>query len=153
MPKQEDIILNSMTQAKEKWNSLALSRLVWRCHGIRYFHFYFFCLEPMVKKNIWMRTISVTIMVIISKVLFWVLLDISKNISDTSYVQSTFLTFIWHIDIGISKTPCSWRFYGYGSIYVLILPWVNIMKRKWANASRKLSVVQKPELLSSKPRF
>ena len=145
MPKQEDIILNFMTQVIEKWNSLALSRLVWRCHGIRYFHFYFFCLEPMVKKNIWMRTISVTIMVIISKVLFWVLLDISKNISDTSYVQSTFLTFIWHIDIGISKTPCSWRFYGYGSICVLILPWVNIMKRKWANASRKLSAVQKPE--------
>ena len=28
MPQQEDMILNFMTQAKEKWNSLALSRLV-----------------------------------------------------------------------------------------------------------------------------
>ena len=169
MPKQEDIILNFMTQVIEKWNSLALSRLVWRCHGIQYFHFYFFCLEPMVKKNIWMRTISVTVVVIILKVLFSNLLDISKNISDISYVQSTFLTFIRHIENGISKTPCSGRSYGNGSTYVLILPWVNIMKRKWANVSKKLSVIQKPEpvlwrtfhllyscillFLSSKPRF
>ena len=109
------------------------------------FSFLFFCLEPMIKKNIWMRTISVTVMVIISKVLFWKLLDISKNISDISYVQSTFLTFTRHIDNGISKTPCSWRFYGNGSTYVLILLWMNIMKRKWAKVSRKLSVVQKPE--------
>ena len=109
------------------------------------FSFLFFCLEPMVKKNIWMRTISVTAMVIISKVLFWKLLDISKNISDISYVQSTFLTFIRHIESCISKTPCSWRFYGNGSTYVLLLPWLNIMKRKWANVSKKLSVIQKPE--------
>ena len=109
------------------------------------FSFLFFCLEPTVKKNIWMRTISVTVMVIISKVLFWKLLDISKNISDISYVQSTFLTFIRHIENGISKTPCSWRLYGNGSTNVLILLWVNIMKRKWVNMSRKLSVVQKPE--------
>ena len=109
------------------------------------FSFLFFCLEPMVKKNIWMRTISVTVVIIILKVLFSNLLDISKNISDISYVQSTFLTFIRHIENGISKTPCSWRLYGNGSTYVLTLPWVNIMKRKWANVSRKLSVVQKPE--------
>ena len=109
------------------------------------FSFLFFCLEPMVKKNIWMRKISVKVMVIISKVLFWKLLDISKNISDISYVQSTFLTFTRHIDNGISKTPGSWRFYGNGSTYVLILLWMNIMKRKWAKVSRKLSVVQKPE--------
>ena len=32
-------------------------------------------------------------MVIISKVLFWKLLDISKNISDINYVQRTFLIF------------------------------------------------------------
>ena len=112
---------------------------------VPWYSFFFFCLEPMVKKNIWMRAISVTVMVIISKVLFWKLLDISKSISDISYVQTTFLTFIRHIDNCISKTPCSWRFYGNGSTYILILPWVNIMKRKWAKLSRKLSVVQKPE--------
>ena len=107
--------------------------------------FSFLFLEPMVKKNIWTRKISVTVMVIISKVLFWKLLDISKNISDISYVQSTFLTFTRHSDNGISKKPCSWRFYGNGSTYVLIFPWVDIMKRKWAKVSWKLSVVQKPE--------
>ena len=78
--------------------------------------FFFFCLDPMVKKKIWMRQISVTVMVITSKVLFWKLLDISKNISDISYVQSIFLTFTRHIDNGISKTPCSWRFFGNGWI-------------------------------------
>ena len=109
------------------------------------FSILFFCLEPMVENNIWMRTISVTVMVIISKVLLWKLLDISKNISDISYVQSTFLTFMRRIENGISKTPCSWRFYGNGSTYVLLLPWLNIMKRKWANVSKKLSVIQKPE--------
>ena len=45
LPKHEDIIINSMTQTREKWNSLALSRtdfwMVWRCHGIPYFHFNF----------------------------------------------------------------------------------------------------------------
>ena len=29
--------------------------------------------------------------------------------------------------------------------HVLIFPWVNIMKRKWAMVPRKLSVVQNPE--------
>ena len=134
-----------MTQTKVKWNSLALSTLVWRCHGIPYFHFYFFLSNPMVKKKIWMRQISVTVMVITSKVLFWKLLDISKNISDISYVQSTFLTFTRHIDNAISKTPCSWRFYENGSTCVLILPWVNIMKQKSAKMSRKLSAAQKAE--------
>ena len=53
-----------------------------------------------------MRTISVTVMVIISKVLFLKLVSVSKSISDISYVQSTFLTFIRHIYNGISKIPC-----------------------------------------------
>ena len=54
-----------MTQTRKKWNFLVLSRadfwMVWRCHGIPYFHFLFFCLEPTVKKNTWMRTISITV--------------------------------------------------------------------------------------------
>ena len=61
------------------------------------------------------RTISVTV-IIISKVLFLKLLNISKNISDISYVQSTFLIFTKHIGNGIWKTPCTWRFYGNGLI-------------------------------------
>ena len=42
--KQEDIILNSMTRAREKWDSLDLSRgdfwMIRTCHGIPCFHFY-----------------------------------------------------------------------------------------------------------------
>ena len=68
MPKQEDIILNSMTQAKEKWNSFALSSLH---EGAMVFHIFsfIFLFRTNGKKNIWMETISVTVMVIISKVL------------------------------------------------------------------------------------
>ena len=43
--KQKDIILNSMTQAREKEDSLVFSSgdfwMIWRCHGILYIHFYF----------------------------------------------------------------------------------------------------------------
>ena len=75
-----------MTQTREKWNSLVLSRgdfyMVERCHGIPCFYFIYlfiyFCLEATIKRNTWIRTISVTVMVIISKVLFWKLLDINN---------------------------------------------------------------------------
>ena len=75
-----------MIQTREKWNSLVLSRgdfcMVESCHGIPCFYFiylfFFFCLEATIKRNTWIRTISVTVMVIISKVLFWKLLDINN---------------------------------------------------------------------------
>ena len=73
-----------MIQTREKWNSLALSRadfcMVESGHGIPCFYFilFFFCLEATIKRNTWIRTISVTVMVIISKVLFWKLLDINN---------------------------------------------------------------------------
>ena len=99
LPRHGDIILNSMTQTREKWDSLVLSRadfcIVWRCHGIPCFHL-FFCLEAKVKKNIWMRTISVMVMIIISKVLF-------RKLLDFSYVQSSSSTITKHIDNGIWK--------------------------------------------------
>ena len=45
LPKHEDIMLHSMTQTREKWQSIVLSRadfwLVWRCHGIPCFYFIF----------------------------------------------------------------------------------------------------------------
>ena len=109
-----------MTQKREKWYSLVLSRsdfcMIWRCHDIPCFHFYFFCLELTVKKNTWMIMISIMVMVIISKLPFWKLLDIS-------YVQSSFPTITRHIDNGIWK---SWRFYGHGSTNVLIISWISI---------------------------
>ena len=102
------------------------------------FSFLFFCLETTVKKNTWMRTISITVMEIISNVLLWRLFHIS-------YVQSYFSTFARHIDNGIWKTPFSWRFYSNGSTYVPILNWLNITKLKWAKVPGRLSFAQKSE--------
>ena len=59
-------------------------------------------------------TISVAVMVIISKVLSWKLLDFS-------HVQSSFSTIARHIDNGIWKILYSWGFYGHGSTYMLTL--------------------------------
>ena len=68
----EEIALNSMSQTKEKCNSFVLSRsylwMVWRCHGIPCVYRYCFCLEPTVRKDTWMRTISVTVMVILFEI-------------------------------------------------------------------------------------
>ena len=91
----------------------------------RVYIFYFFCLEATVKKNTWMRTISVTVIAIISEVPFWKLLGFS-------YVQSSFSKITRHIENGIWKILYKWIVYRYGSTYTLILSWVNIMKLKWA---------------------
>ena len=44
--KHEDILISSMTQTREKWDYLILIRadfkMVWKCHGIPCFYFYFF---------------------------------------------------------------------------------------------------------------
>ena len=93
-------------------------------NGIPCFHLYFLCLEPTVRKNTWMRTISAKVLVIISKVPFWKLLD-------TNHIRSSFSTITRHIENGIWKTSYSWRFYGHESTCVLFLSWVIIMKRKW----------------------
>ena len=81
LPKHKDIILSSMTQKTEKWDSLVMSKaefwMVWRYHGIPFFHFYFFCLEVTVKITLGWERFFVMVMVIISKVPFWNLLDIS----------------------------------------------------------------------------
>ena len=59
-----------MSQTKEKCDSLVLSRsdlwIVWRCHGIPRVCCYYFCLEPTVRKDAWMRTTSVTVMAFFS---------------------------------------------------------------------------------------
>ena len=99
------------------------------------FSLLFFCL----KKNIWMRTIPVTVMAVISNVLFWKLLVI------ITYLKSYFSAITRHIDNGFWKTLCSWRFYRHGWTYVIILFWVNIMTQKWAKVPWKLSVAQKSE--------
>ena len=94
--------------------------------------------EPTITKDIWIRTIPVTIMAIISNVLLWKLLAIT-------YVKSYFSTITRHIHNGFWKTPCSWGFYGHGRTYMIILFWVNIMTQKWTKLPWKLSVAQKSE--------
>ena len=89
-----------MSQTKEKCDSLVLSRSdlwrAWRCHGIPRVCCYYFCLEPTVRKDAWMRTTSVTVMAFFSKVAFWKLLD-------HSYVQSSFQIITRHIENSILK--------------------------------------------------
>ena len=102
------------------------------------FSLLFFCLEPTIKTNNWMRMIPITIMVIISNVLFWKLLVITN-------IKSYFSTITRHIDNDFWKTSCSWRFYGHGWTYVTILFWVNIMTKNWAKVPWKLSVGRKSE--------
>ena len=56
-----------MSQAKEKWDSLVLSRsylwMVWKCHGRPRVQCYYFCLKPTVRKDTWMRKTPVTVTV------------------------------------------------------------------------------------------
>ena len=89
-----------MSQTKEKCDSLVLSRsdlwIVWRCHGIPRVCCDYFCLEPTLRKDAWMRTTSVTVMAFFSKVAFWKLLD-------HSYVQSSFPIITRHIENSILK--------------------------------------------------
>ena len=72
---------------QEKCDSLVLSRsdlwIVWRCQGISRVYCYYFCLDPTVRKDAWIRTTSITVMVFFSKVGFWKLID-------DSYVKSSF---------------------------------------------------------------
>ena len=147
-----------MSQTKEKCDSLVLSRsdlwIVWRCHGIPRFCCYYLCLEPMVRKDAWMRTTSVTDMAFFPKVAFWKLLD-------HSYVQSSFPIITRHIENSILKDTLQLN---------IFRTWINLratsfiktsvnMKQKSMIVPRKRSVAQKSKcvlrraLNLSRPRF
>ena len=146
-----------MSQTKEKCNSLVLSRsdlwIVWRCHGICVCCYYF-CLEPTVRKDAWMRTTSVTVMAFFSKVAFWKLLDHSN-------IQSSFPIITRHIENSILKDTLQ---------LIIFRTWINLsassliktsvnMKQKSMTVPRKRSVAQKSKcalrrtLNLSRPRF
>ena len=97
----EEITLKSMSHTKEKCDSLVLSRfylwMVWRYHRILRFHCYNFCLETTAGKDTWIRTTSVTILVILFE---------SKGPSQE--LPATLKTKFW-------KTPYSWILYVQGS--------------------------------------
>ena len=99
---------------------------------------YYFCLEPTVRKDAWMRTTSVTVMAFFSKVAFWKLLD-------HSYVQSSFQIITRHIENSILKDTLQLN---------IFLTWINLratsfiktsmnMKQKSMTVPRKRSVAQK----------
>ena len=95
-----------MSQTREKRDSLVLNRadfwMIWRCHGIPCFHFYF-----LFRNNGYKRRIRYPS-------LLWQFSF--KNVIPKvhSYVQSSFSTFMRHLENGIWKTRCNWRFYGHG---------------------------------------
>ena len=108
----------------------------WHVHAmlIRFYAipcFYFLLFRTTTKKSTWIIAISVRVMVIILKMSCWKLLGIC-------YVQSFFSTIKRHIDKGIWRTSYSWRIYGRGSTYVLILSCVNNMNPKWVKVRGKL---------------
>ena len=95
----------------------------------------FFYLEPTIRKDTWMRTTSVTAMVVFSKVpLFFQLLDYS-------YVQSSFSVIKRHIDCNVLKSILQLN---------ILRTWINIransFNQKSTKVPRKLSVAQKSEL-------
>ena len=89
-----------MSQTNEKCDSLVLTRselwIVWRYHGIPRVCCYYFCLEPAVRKDAWMRTTSVTVTAFFSKVAF-------RKLLDHSSVQSSFPINTRHIENSILK--------------------------------------------------
>ena len=109
----------------------------WRCHGIPRFYCYYFCLEPTVRKDAWMKTTSVTVMQFFSKVAFWKLLD-------HSYVLSSF-PISKHIENSILKDIVQLN---------ILWTWINLhatsfikisvnMRQKTMKVPEKRSVAQK----------
>ena len=124
--------LNSIVITSKKWDSLPLNGMKVPCYLV--FSFLFFRLEQTVRKNTRMKTIFVTVMVVISK----------STILKITWSQLC-LKFFLSNNKAHCQTPYNWRFYGNGSTCVLILSWVNIMKQKSTKLFRKLSVAWKSE--------
>ena len=135
----ETILSKSMPQTKEKRDFLVLSRselwTVWRCHGIPRVCCYYFCLEPTVRKDAWMRTTSVTVMAFFSKVAFWKLLD-------HSYVQSSFPINTRHIENSILKDNLQLNIF-LTWINLRATPFIKYEKKKSKAVPRKRSAAQK----------
>ena len=87
------------TLIANKFYPFLLSRsdlwIVWRCHGILRVYWYYFCLEPTVRKDACMRTTSINA-IFFSKVALCKLLD-------HSYVESFFSIITRHIENSILR--------------------------------------------------
>ena len=98
----------------------------------------FSCLEPTARKDAWMRTTSLTVMVIFSKVPFW-------KLPPHSFDLSTFSTITSHIEYSILKNALQLKiFRTWINIHAnfFIKAWVNFMNPKSTNVPEKLSLVQ-----------
>ena len=84
---------------------------------------FIFSLEPILRKNIWMKTTSVTFVVISQKCYSESYFIIAWFKFRSQHLRGTLTRAIW-------KILYSLRFYWHGATYVLILSWANIMKRK-----------------------
>ena len=126
-----------MSQTKEKFDFLLLNRsdlwLLWRCHGIPRIHCYYFCLEPTMRNDNWIKTTF-------SKRAFWKLLD-------HSYVQSSFWAITRHIYNNLLKDTLRMNIFRiwfniHSKFFIKTL--VNVMKRKSMKVPGKRSVAQNP---------
>ena len=133
-----------MSLTKEKLDSLLLNRsdlwLVRRCHGILRVYCYYFCLEPTMRNDSWIKTTSVTAVAFFSKRAFWKLLD-------HSYVQSSFLTITGHIYSNLLKDTLQMnilRIWLNIRSKFFIKTLVNVMKRNSMKVAGKRSVAQNP---------
>ena len=144
LPKHEDIILNSMTRTRKKWNSMVLSRadfwMVWRCHGIPYFIFIFLFRTNGKKEH---------------------LDENDFHFRYGNYFESAIMKVNWYQlcpKSFLNTYEAHWqRNLKIEDLKLKILQqWiniransslVNIMKRKWAKVPGKLSVAQKSELV------
>ena len=99
------------------------------------FSFLVFYSEPLVRKNTWMRTTSVT-------VTFFFLEGAALKVTLSQKCSQVFHKIKRHTGNRIWEIIYSWRFYRNGLTYVLVLSWSNIMKRKLTKIPEKLSVAQ-----------
>ena len=101
-----------MTQTREKWDSLVLSRgdfcMIWRCHGIPCFHFYFLFRNNAIREQLdesdFLRCHGILLF--------------ESTWSHFFQNQNSFSTITRHLNNGIWKTLYKWRFYGHGSTYM-----------------------------------
>ena len=101
--------------------------------------FLFFCLEPTLRKDTWMRVTSAAVMIIFSKVLFW-------KLHNHNFVQSFFPTITRHFDKSILKDILQLKILQTwikirANFFIKTL--VNIMNWKSRNVSLKLSLAKK----------
>ena len=98
--------------AKQEENGLVLSRgdfwMIWRCHSIPCFHFYFLFRNNGIREQLYQNDFCCCY----GEICFE---SVIPQVLDHSYVQSSFSTITRHLDNGIWKTPSSWRFYRHGS--------------------------------------